>query len=286
MTLRDGRELGYVLYGNPAGHPWILLHGTPGSRLWFLEDDPVGQELGLRWIGTDRPGYGRSDPRPQRNLLDFADDLRQLTEHLNLRRFGLLGVSGGGAFALACASHLGPERVERVCLVASPSPPDPTENNRHGLSRRLGSLLSKILPRRRGANRSLETPSIRCLREQPDRFFTQFAKRVGKWDRKILDAPGFRRSFEQHVIEAYRQGTDGHRDETELLTSDWGFSLDGLEVRVDIWHGTEDRLAPLDMAQALNKQIPGSRLHVVPGRGHLLVEDEGQWRTIAESLCS
>jgi len=35
LTLRDGRSMAYEKYGDPAGKPLILIHGSPGSRIWF-----------------------------------------------------------------------------------------------------------------------------------------------------------------------------------------------------------------------------------------------------------
>jgi len=41
LTLSDGRSLGYSVYGASEGVPIFLFHGTPGSRVLGLEDEPI-----------------------------------------------------------------------------------------------------------------------------------------------------------------------------------------------------------------------------------------------------
>ncbi|MEM1503821.1 hypothetical protein RG959_10435 [Domibacillus sp. 8LH] len=69
MTLADGRKLGFWEYGDKQGVPVFLFHGTPGSRIWFLKDDDIANTLGIRFIATDRPGYGLSD---QKSIVVFS----------------------------------------------------------------------------------------------------------------------------------------------------------------------------------------------------------------------
>ena len=74
-------------------------------------------------ISPDRPGVGRSDPKPGRALLDWPADVSSLADALGIERFALLGWSAGGPYALACAFAL-PDRVKAVALIASAIPAD------------------------------------------------------------------------------------------------------------------------------------------------------------------
>lgn len=96
IPLSDGRRLAYAEYGAANGIPVFLFHGLPGSRLsWgLLPNNPFPK--GLRLIAPDRPGYGGSDPKPGRSLLDWVDDVVELADALAIDRFAVLGVSGGG----------------------------------------------------------------------------------------------------------------------------------------------------------------------------------------------
>jgi pimeloyl-ACP methyl ester carboxylesterase len=61
---------------------------------------------GVRVICTDRPGHGLSDFQPDRKLIDWPNDIRQLTEYLSIETFYTIGYSHGGPYVLACCSHL------------------------------------------------------------------------------------------------------------------------------------------------------------------------------------
>ena len=53
-----GRVLRYAEWGEPAGPPVFVLHGTPGCRLSRYPDEEVIRSVGARLITYDRPGYG------------------------------------------------------------------------------------------------------------------------------------------------------------------------------------------------------------------------------------
>ena len=118
IRLNDGRKLGYKEYGDKEGFAILALHGTPGSRIWFEEDDPISKELGIRLITIDRPGYGISDKKKKRKINNFYQDLNQLIAQLQLKNFSIFGVSGGGAYSLAFASTKHPQII-KVGVVAS-----------------------------------------------------------------------------------------------------------------------------------------------------------------------
>ena len=92
VQLPDGRSLAYAEYGDPTGFPVFLFHGLPGTRLsWgLIPDHPFPP--GLRIIAPDRPGYGKSDPKHGRTMLDWPDDIASLADELNLEQFAVVGV--------------------------------------------------------------------------------------------------------------------------------------------------------------------------------------------------
>jgi pimeloyl-ACP methyl ester carboxylesterase len=125
----DGRRLTYCDNGDPAATPVISHHGTPGSRLVrHPDEDAMLADLGLRMISYDRPGYGESDPQPGRRVVDAADDVAALADHLGIDRFAVVGTSGGGPHALACSARLGP-RISRVGSWSA-APPRTTRTSR------------------------------------------------------------------------------------------------------------------------------------------------------------
>jgi pimeloyl-ACP methyl ester carboxylesterase len=69
-------------------------------------------EAGVRLITVCRPGYGRSDPKPVREIIEWAADIAELATPLRVDEFDIAGSSPGGPYAVACAYVL-PGRVQR-----------------------------------------------------------------------------------------------------------------------------------------------------------------------------
>ena len=65
------------------------------------------------------------------------------------------------------------------------------------------------------------------------------------------------------------QGPMGIDEEFRLLLAPWNLPLGEIRRPVTIWHGNRDVVAPMAMAENLAAAIPGSKLHRVPGMGHL-----------------
>src|SRR3712207_6123597 len=115
----DVRVISWAEYGDPAGRPPPLLHGTPGSRLQYRGMDRPAAAAGVRLITPEGPGYGASDPVPGGvTFVSYSDDLRQLLEHLGMPSVPLAGASGGAGFALATAI-VHPFRCARLVLVSA-----------------------------------------------------------------------------------------------------------------------------------------------------------------------
>ena len=119
--LPDGRALGFARFGALDGKPLLFFHGLGASRLTRHPDDSIATSLGVQVITVDRPGIGLSDPKPGRTLLDWPNDVVALADALGIEQFAVLGWSGGGAHALACAYKI-PERLSAVGVVSSGAP--------------------------------------------------------------------------------------------------------------------------------------------------------------------
>ena len=78
--------------------------------------------LGVQIISYDRPGYGGSDRDPERSVANAAWDVEAIADTLQLKEFSVIGRSGGGPHALACAVLLG-DRVQRAAVLVSIAPP-------------------------------------------------------------------------------------------------------------------------------------------------------------------
>jgi pimeloyl-ACP methyl ester carboxylesterase len=106
--------------GDPAGFAVVVHNGTPCSRLMPEWWDAPARQRGLRIIGVDRPGYGNAAAEPDRSVGSVVDATAALMEELGVDRFAVIGVSGGGPYALACGAFL-PDRVVAVVSGAGSS---------------------------------------------------------------------------------------------------------------------------------------------------------------------
>lgn len=120
----DGREVGYALFRAETGPTVFYLHGFPGCRLSGSLFEGPAKQRGVRIVAIERPGIGISSPQPGRSALDHAEDIRQLAQHLEIKSYGIIGLSGGGLYALACAYALPEEQLKSVSVVVGMGPMD------------------------------------------------------------------------------------------------------------------------------------------------------------------
>ncbi len=271
LKLTDGRKLCWSHYGDPLGSPVLYFHGWPGSRLEARLMDPLAQSRGIRLISVDRPGMGGSDFHARRKIIDWPADVEQLVNSLKLSRFGVLGVSGGCPYALACAWAL-PQRLTTVAIMAGMGPPD----DRRVLTamsywNRLGMAGARYVPRiARGTFAGLA--SFVCC--APNLFLKLFIASVPKHDRKLLRRSEFRVTYEASLEAIFRQGKRGPAWDGELYCRSWGFALNQIRPTIQIWHGGSDANVPVAMARLLASRLQNCHLRILPGEGHFsLVEN-------------
>ena len=72
-------------------------------------------------IALDRPGIGHSVWKAGYHLLDWPDDVQEVAKQLRIERFGIIGVSGGGAYALANVYKI-PHRLTACGVICSIAP--------------------------------------------------------------------------------------------------------------------------------------------------------------------
>jgi pimeloyl-ACP methyl ester carboxylesterase len=270
LSLRDGRRLGCAEYADPGGTPGFYFHGHPGSRLEPRFAAEAASGAGLRIIALDRPGYGLSDFQPGRRILDWPGDVAEVADALGLERFGVLGSSGGGPYALACA-HALPKRVTRAGLISGVGPYDaPGATDGMRWQNRVGFQLgARFPPLARLVMWSME----RQLRRRPDRTLDALAEAMSPRDAEIARRPEVRELLAADVAEAFRRGSRGAALDVVLLGRPWGFRLEEIETVVHLWQGEDDVLVPPAMGRHMAAALPDCRPTWLPGEGHLLFVD-------------
>jgi pimeloyl-ACP methyl ester carboxylesterase len=243
VAVGGGRTVAYAEYGDPGGRPVLFLHGTPGSRRLGELFDEVARREGVRVLAPDRPGYGDSDPWPERTLSDAGSFLAPVLEDAGVSRAGVVGFSGGGPQALAFAAER-PDLVAGVDLVAGATPPDlqdepPRTQRLLGmLARRTPTLLSGLL---RGQ-------AWTARRGSPSVVVSQYTTEAGREELSASEAELVKEDF----LAALGNSRSSTVTESRLLDAEWDVDP---EVPVRVWHGKRDGNVPVESARRLADRL-------------------------------
>lgn len=271
IQLSDGRILGYSLYGDPHGSPLFYFHGWPSSRLSGVRLDQSAKAVGIKIISVDRPGYGASSFQQNRTLLDFPDDIAELAHALGHKKFSILGVSGGGPYALACAYKI-PKKIIQVATACGVGPIWESERMRElSLKQRLfltyGPSFRFLIPYQLIALKKMVTymPSV----------YGHIAS-IGKpkIDKEALSVQ--LESYRKSYLEGLRTGYGGAIQDSEIYATDWGFSLSDIAREVLLFHGEKDTIVPIGMARYVASQLPKCKAIYFPESGHYIFHTRAQ----------
>ncbi|WP_369237124.1 alpha/beta fold hydrolase [Streptomyces sp. R21] len=263
----DGRRLRVEVSGHPDGHPVFLLHGTPGSRVGPRPRPMFLYQRGTRLISYDRPGYGGSDRRAGRRVVDVVQDVAVVADALGVDRFAVVGRSGGAPHALACAALL-PDRVTRAAALVGLAPRDA-----EGLDWFAGMAPSNVDEFRtaftdpeRFEERLI--PRSDAIRSDPARLLEELRRDLTADDRSIVSDTAMRSMLLRNFREALRTSPYGWIDDALALTGPWGFDPADIRVPVLLWHGEQDVFSPASHASWLAARIPQAKKVVEPTAAH------------------
>ncbi|KAK9415049.1 hypothetical protein SUNI508_10654 [Seiridium unicorne] len=280
LSLPDGRTIGFAEAGCPTGYPLFYFHGFPSSRLEARGLEEIGQRHNIRIIATDRPGYGLSSFQPNRRITDWSTDIKFLANHLGIERFAVLGGSGGGPYALACAHALPRESLSATGLLASAAS---WESGYYDvpLSARLTSWAATYFP---SPLCWLMDLSLGLLRRALDtnagkKFLDSLiAKAAATVDKKV-EATDDQETIEERRnralqvgFESFAHGSRGVVQEAYLLTHPYGFRLEDMRSnKIYIWHGAKDVNSPIRMVRWMNDRLQNSELNEFEHETHFTI---------------
>ncbi|MFI9511256.1 alpha/beta fold hydrolase [Nocardia sp. NPDC052566] len=271
MTLQ-GATVGGMECGDRSGYPVLAFHGAPGSHVEAVAfAHAPAAEAGLRLIAIDRPGMGLSTMSPRRQILDFADTVTIVADRLELDRFAVLGASGGGPYALACAYRL-PNRVSRAVVVSSPAPFDGQARSvSEGGVKCAGGLI--VLRRFPFLARPAAARMAAAVRKP--RGLAALIARMSPADRdRLAGDEELLGKIADNIHTALRQGSRGVATDLQVLFArPWGFELSDIVASTVVWQGDCDGNVPAADGRRLAADIPNSELIIVEGAGHLLFVD-------------
>jgi pimeloyl-ACP methyl ester carboxylesterase len=263
----DGRRLTVRELGDRSGAPVFFLHGTPGSRVGPFPRGPLLHHVGVRLIAYDRPGYGGSDRLPLRNVAHAAADVKTIADALGIKHFSVVGRSGGGPHALACAAMM-PDRVDRVAVLVGLAPRHAagldwyagmTESNRREYTLAESGV--------RALAQAIET-SAEQIRSDPKLLLRNLGPELPLPDWRVIADNTIKSGMARNFAEALRQLGAGWVDDARSFTQDWGFNPADILVPTLLWHGAQDVFSPLAHTRWLARTIPGAIEMVVEDAAH------------------
>jgi pimeloyl-ACP methyl ester carboxylesterase len=256
MIDADGVRLCADAFGDPADPPVLLMMGIGASMLWWEDDFCAALAAGGRFtIRYDHRDTGRStsDPpgRPTYTGDDLVADAARVLDGYGVARAHVVGISMGGALAQLLALDFADRVASLVLMSTSPAGPaddlPPAADAYHAYAREArvdwsdpASVVGDRVAESRvlAGDRPFDEARVRALVE-----------------RDVARAHSVA-SAQNHML---LEGGEPWRDR-----------LGAIAVPTLVIHGSADPLFPLGHGRALADEIPGARLLVLDGAGHLL----------------
>ena len=211
----------------------LFLHGIRGNRRnWFAQIEAFSpQYTAAAW---DARGYGESDDHAGALQFDhFAGDVLRVAEHFGAAKLHLVGLSMGGRIARNFALRF-PERLHSLTLVST-------------------------------------TPGFDALSaDEVRRFVTEHPTRTPESARRLLGSRAPAQAYEELLDSLARVREESYRKTLEAsVAQDRGAPIENIRVPTLVIAGDEDKVYPPALAQEVARRIPGAKLVMLEGAGHL-----------------
>ena len=231
VAVRGDRRLSFAEYGSRRGPAIVWMHGTPGARRQIpVEARAYAERHGLRLIGLDRPGIGSSTSHLYPDILDWTRDLELVLETLAIDTVRMIGLSGGGPYALAAGAAL-PDRVHGVGVLGGVAPTRGADAATGGAVQLAVQLAPLISVARVPLSVAL-TQGIRLARPLAGPALDLYAAVQPAGDRNLLSRPEFKAMFLDDLLNGSRFQTSAPINDLILFTRHWGFELGDVAVPV------------------------------------------------------
>ena len=260
MTLPDGRVLAYTDCGAGSGPLVVYFHGAPTSRLDLVGFEDAFAALGVRVVSPDRPGYGGSSPQPHRSWNDWPADVAALVDHLDVERFGVMGLSSGGPYVVACAALLR-QRVAAAAVVAGVTDmgwPDAWT----GYDGNEATLM------RIGDETAATAWCVKHYGSDGAKFFED-AVEMAPADVALLSDEAMLTGWLTTVGESFRQGVGGFAQDITVQGTPWTFDVTAVTAPTTVLHGEADTMVPIAHGRHTADIIPGATFVPLPDHGHV-----------------
>ncbi len=245
-------DLHYEDHG--SGQPVVLIHGYPLSGASWEKQVPALLNAGHRVVTYDRRGFGKSSqPTTGYNYDTFAEDLRKVILHLELRDFALVGFSMGGGEVARYFGKYGSKDVSKAVIISGVPP-----------------FLLKTPDNPEGVDASVFDGIIKAATTDRYAFFTEFFKNFYNTD-VLLN----KRVSEQAVQASWNLAAGASATASVACVPTWHEDfrkdVDKIDVSTLVMHGDADRILPIAASGARTaKLIKGARLAILKDGPHCI----------------
>jgi 3-oxoadipate enol-lactonase len=253
MTVISAGEIELDYERTGAGSPLLMIMGMSGTSLHWSEAflEPLRRDFDV--IAYDHRGVGASSrldgPITIRQL---ADDAAGLLDALDLDSAHVMGISMGGMVAQELAlAH--PERVRTLTLGCTYCGGEGSSLTSQEVLQRLAEAMMSG-DRERALRIGFEV-NVSAAMAADEQFYARFLE------------VGCRRAVAVPVVMAQMQACIAH---------DTNARLPDLAMPTLVMHGTEDQLLPVDNGRLIASRVPGARLEIFDGAGHLFFWEQPQ----------
>jgi pimeloyl-ACP methyl ester carboxylesterase len=265
LGLGDGRTLHVYDTGADDADGRLAVfwhHGTPNIGAPPEPLFEAADRLGIRWVSYDRPGYGGSTPYQDRNVALAAADVSSVADALGIDRFAVMGHSGGGPHALACAALL-PDRVLGVLSVSGMAPFDAEGLDFFAGMADSGAASLRAAAQGRAAKERHEATADED--DEPGFIPADVTALEGEWS-----------WFISVVRPAMENGPGGLIDDDLAYVAPWGFDPARVVAPTLLVHGGRDRVVPSSHGEWLARHCHSAELWLRPEDGHISVLLSGE----------
>ena len=265
LELKEGRKLGYRIFGPTDGWPVFYFHGTPSSGMEAqLIENEVLEKNEIRLISIDRPGIGMSGFQKQRNFSHWAKDVEAVANELGIEKFSILGFSGGAGYVAACAALI-PNRLQTAVIVAGAWKMNVKEANEHVFeSIRLFWKVAAKAP-------FIVPFIIKAMRTEKDEITED---EIELWKHRTTEID-FNFLKENNRIAILKSSVNqaianikGVTWDVLMYVKDWDIALEKIQFPITLFHGLQDRNVPVALVEKTVSVLPNATLKLYEHEGH------------------
>ena len=274
-------SLNFETWGNPNDRPALFFHGFPGSHAQARGLEPFLKENKMYLIAFDRPGYGRSTGKG--TPLQLVEALRELLNSLEIRKFEIIGVSGGAPWAHIMASKFADD-VLSLTIICGLGTYNAKTRPYFSNFQKKSLALTKFLPRA-VTNLILDTTAKRF---HPEKKLKALARFLCAADRAVIQDVANQSLIADSMVEGRAQGAKGIAQDIRLYRRDWLKKECDLKKLAAIptvyFHGKEDRILDYRLSEWMHKANPKSRLLFFDDEGHYSIAFAQAKKILVERL--